>query len=305
MNESTNQQVAATQPKTAKELFAREDVRQKFEQILGKNASAFMAAVLQIVASNKNLANAEPMSIYHSAAVAATLNLNINNNLGFAYIVPYNDRERGQIAQFQMGYKGFIQLAQRSGQFKSIYASAIYDGQVISEDPLNGYEFDFTKKSAVVVGYAAKFKLLNGYEATLYMTVEQLTQHGKKFSQTFKRGFGLWKDDFESMALKTVLKLLLSKYAPLSVDMQQAVIVDQGIINDVDATDVTYVDNEDGVEHDPAKIASGKERDRIIAHVESAKSLTSLREVVGQFAEDDKELSDLFNSRFAEIENAK
>lgn len=229
---------------TTKSLFEREDVKKKFQELLGKRATSFITSVLQIAAQNQLLAKADPVSIYQAAAVAATLDLPLNSNLGFAYIVPYNDKNKGQVAQFQMGYKGFIQLAQRSGQFKSIYAAPIYQGQITSENPLEGYEFDFTKKSDVLVGYAAKFKLLNGYEATLYMTVDQLKKHGTQYSQTFKKGFGLWKDNFDAMASKTVLKLLLSKFAPLSVDMQRAVITDQAIINNVDTEDVTYIDNE-------------------------------------------------------------
>lgn len=230
---------------TVKTLFEREDVKDKFKEMLGKRATSFITSVLQITTQSKLLAKADPVSIYQAAAVAATLDLPLNQNLGFAYIVPYNDKDRGQLAQFQLGYKGFIQLAQRSGQFKSIYASPIFEGQIVKEDPLEGYEFDFTKKSDKLVGYAARFKLINGYEATLYMTVEQLKKHGTQYSQSFKKGFGLWKDNFDAMASKTVLKLLLSKYAPLSVDMQRAIVADQAVIHDADTEDVTYIDNDE------------------------------------------------------------
>lgn len=249
---------------TTKSLFEREDVKQKFKEILGKRATSFMASVLQITTQSKLLSKADPISIYQAAAVAATLDLPLNQNLGFAYIVPYNDKDKGQVAQFQLGYKGFIQLAQRSGQFKSIYASPIYEGQIVSENPLEGYEFDFTKKSEKLIGYAARFKLINGYEATLYMTVDQLKKHGTQYSQSFKKGFGLWKDNFDAMASKTVLKLLLSKYAPLSVDMQKAIVSDQAVINDAETEDVTYVDN------NPDLIEDGHEKkDEVKASKES------------------------------------
>lgn len=230
---------------TVKSLFEREDVKDKFKEMLGKRATSFITSVLQITTQSKLLAKADPLSIYQAAAVAATLDLPLNQNLGFAYIVPYNDKDKGQLAQFQLGYKGFIQLAQRSGQFKSIYAAPIYEGQIVKEDPLEGYEFDFTKKSDKLVGYAARFKLINGYEATLYMSVEQLKKHGHQYSQSFKKGFGLWKDNFDAMASKTVLKLLLSKYAPLSVDMQKAIVADQAVIVDAATDEVEYVDNEE------------------------------------------------------------
>lgn len=228
---------------SVKALFERDEVKQKFKELLGKRATSFITSVLQISAQNHFLAKADPVSIYQAAAVAATLDLPLNQNLGFAYIVPYNDKNKGQVAQFQLGYKGFIQLAQRSGQFKSIYAAPIYEGQITSENPLDGYEFDFKVKSDVLIGYAARFKLINGYEATLYMSVDQLKKHGTQYSQSFKKGFGLWKDNFDAMASKTVLKLLLSKFAPLSVDMQKAIVSDQAIIHDAESEDVTYIDN--------------------------------------------------------------
>jgi recombination protein RecT len=222
-----------------KSFFAQEGVRKKFDELLGKRSSSFMTSVLQIVASNQMLQNADPASIFNAACVAATLDLPINNSLGFAYIIPF-----GKSAQFQLGYKGFIQLAQRSGQFQTISAAPLYAGQLVEQDPLRGFRFDFSvEKKGEPIGYAAFFKLLNGFEKTLFMTSAELKQHGLKFSQTYKKGFGLWKDDFENMALKTVLKLLLSKFAPLSVEMQTATIVDQSVVNDAETLDITYADN--------------------------------------------------------------
>lgn len=279
---------------TTKSLFEREDVRKKFQELLGKRATSFITSVLQIAAQNQLLAKADPLSIYQAAAVAATLDLPLNSNLGFAYIVPYNDKQKGQVAQFQMGYKGFIQLAQRSGQFKSIYASPIYQGQIVSENPLEGYEFDFTKKSDVLVGYAAKFKLINGYEATLYMTVDQLKKHGSQYSQTFKKGFGLWKDNFEAMASKTVLKLLLSKYAPLSVDMYKAVVSDQAVIKNADTDDVTYIDNE--------PVIVDKEAERVQLMIEDAKTVAELKEVEPYVLPEQQELFETKLSNLAENE---
>jgi recombination protein RecT len=250
-----------------KNFFAQDGVKKKFDELLGKRSSSFMTSVLQIVASNQMLQNADPASIFNAACVAATLDLPINNSLGFAYIVPY-----GKSAQFQLGYKGFIQLAQRSGQFQTISATPIYDGQLTEQDPLHGFKFDFTKpKTGSPIGYAAYFKLLNGFEKTLYMTADELKQHGMKFSQTYKKGFGLWKDDFESMAMKTVLKLLLSKFAPLSVEMQTATIVDQSVVNNADTLDVSYLDNsEPEVDH---------ARNRFEMLIESATTTAELLEI--------------------------
>lgn len=263
---------------TAKALFDKDGVKKKFQELLGKRAASFMTSVLQVVASNDMLKKADANSIFHAAAVAATLNLPINNNLGFAYIVPYNTKIKGTngqpdqwktVAQFQLGYKGFIQLAQRSGKFKTLSACPVYEGQLIESNPLLGFRFDFTaKKSETVIGYAAYFQLLNGFEKTLYMTVDELKRHGVRYSQTFKKDFGLWKDNFDAMATKTVLKLLLSKFAPLSIEMEKAVTTDQAVINDVEATDVTYTDNE--------PIAIDKSLERIELLIDEATTLEHL-----------------------------
>lgn len=284
---------------TTKALFDREDVKQKFKELLGKRATSFITSVLQIAAQNQLLAKADPVSVYQAAAVAATLDLPLNQNLGFAYIVPYNQKfkddngvwQTKQVAQFQMGYKGFIQLAQRSGQFKSIYSTPVYDGQILEANPLDGYVFDFNKKSDKVIGYAARFKLLNGFEATWFMTVEQLKGHGGKYSKTFNNDKGLWNTDFDAMANKTVIKLLLSKFAPLSVDMQKAVITDQSVINDADGEDVTYIDNG----HETVD----KEAERVQLMIADCKSVQELENLQPHLSTD--ELQELWNQKHIKL----
>jgi recombination protein RecT len=263
-----------TQPKTIKSLFEQNNVKQKFNEILGARASQFMTSVLQISNSNSMLSNAEPLSIYNSALLSATLNLPLNNALGFAYIVPYNQKQQDGsfkvVAQFQLGYKGFIQLAQRSGQFKTIGASAIYEGQLIDENQLTGCVFDFkAKKSDIVIGYASHFSLLNGFEKTMYMSIDELKKHGLKYSKTYSnsktKSSSLWENNFESMATKTMIKLLLSKYAPLSIEMQTAIITDQSLINNENATDVTYIDTE--------HVEIDKEKERLTLMLNDCKSI--------------------------------
>lgn len=229
---------------TTKEFFAKENVKTKFNEILGKNSTSFITSVLQIVNSSDMLKEANVDSVYNAAMLAATLNLPINNNLGFAYIIPFRDRNKGVLAQFQIGYKGFIQLAQRSGQVKKIAATEVYTSNLISSNPLKGNEYDWTKREGEIIGYVAYLELVNGFEAELYMTITQMKEHANKFSQTYKKGYGVWKDDFDSMAKKTVVKLLLAKYAPLSVDMQKAIITDQSVIKDESGNEVQYVDTE-------------------------------------------------------------
>jgi recombination protein RecT len=222
---------------TTKQFFQRDDVKSKFNELLGSRTNQFMTSLLSIVNNNSYLRNASPDSIYTSAMMAAALDLPINPNLGFAYIIPY-----GQQAQFQIGYKGLIQLALRSGQFKTISVTPVYEGQLIENNPLTGFKFDFNVKvSDKVIGYASYFSLINGYEKTMYMSVQEVEAHGKKYSKTFSNG--VWKNDFNAMAQKTCLKLLLSKYAPLSIEMQKAVMADQAVIKNVEDMEVEYVDN--------------------------------------------------------------
>jgi len=266
---------------TVRNLFGKDEVKNKFQEMLGKRAPSFITSVLQIVASNQLLAKADPHSVYHSAAVAATLDLPLNNNLGFAYIVPYNQSyqedgqwKKKQVAQFQLGYKGFKQLALRSGQFKGMNATDVRDGELKERNRLTGdikFEWvqDETEREKLkVIGYLSYFELLNGFTQTFYMSIGDLEKHGKKYSQTYKNDKGLWKDDFSSMCMKTVTKLNLSKNAPLSVDMQKAITFDQAIVNDAETEDVTYVDNQEPV--------IDKESERVFAMIEAAKTLKDL-----------------------------
>lgn len=223
-----------------KDFLTSETAKNKLADILGKNATSFITSVLQVVNDNTALQNADPKSIFNAICVSATLNLPINNSLGFAYIVPFNRSykdqngkwQKVQEAQFQLGYKGFIQLAQRSGQFKRINACAIYSDD--SEQDVYQRLTSLLPKppKGKPTGYIAYFELLNGYVAHLSMSIDELKAHAGKYSQSFKNGSGVWKDNFEAMATKTVIKLLLSKQAPLSVDMQTAICADQAVIDD-------------------------------------------------------------------------
>lgn len=243
-----NQQVQApVKPKTLRELFNDPIIKTKVEQLIGKNSATFATSVMQIANSNAMLRTADPTSIFNAACMAATLNLPLQNGLGFAYIVPFkNNKERKVEAQFQIGYKGFIQLAQRSGQFKRLVALPVYKKQLLKKDFINGFEFDLEQepeKDENPIGYYAYFKLVNDFSAELYMSHDDIVKHAQRYSQTFKKGFGVWHDNFEAMALKTVMKLLLSKQAPLSVEMQQAVLADQAVVKDVENQEFNYGDN--------------------------------------------------------------
>ena len=227
--------------RSVKSLLSTDNVKAKFQEILKDRATGFTANLAVMVNNSQSLSKCEPMSVISAAVVAASLDLPLDPNLGFAAVVPF-----GSSATFQIMYKGFIQLAMRSGQYKTIGVTEIFDGELVTENRLTGeYEFDFAaKKSDKVVGYAAYFKLINGFEKTIYWPIEQVDKHGKRFSQTYKKGFGLWKDDFDAMAKKTVLKSLLSKWGILSIEMQKAVKFDQSEVKDLNADEVEYIDNE-------------------------------------------------------------
>ena len=248
---------------TVKGLLCGVDYKKRFEEILGKKAQAFISSVIN-VANSPGLKGCEPDSVVSAAVVAATLDLPIDPNLGFAYIVPYNterDNVPIKLAQFQMGYKGFIQLGQRSGQYKTINAVEVFENEIQSINKLTG-EIKFNdnpKPSTKVVGYVAYFSLLNGFEKAMYMTREQLELHGKRYSQSYKSKKNwvvkqsLWTTDFDTMATKTVIKRLLSKYGPMSIEMQIAIQADQAVVNKkvVDGEDINrnleYPDNPSNV----------------------------------------------------------
>lgn len=265
---------------TTKELFTQESIRNKFKELLGKRAPQFIVSVLQVVASNELLKRADANSVYNAAAVAATLDLPLNNQLGFAYIVPYNinvnkgtreapNWQKGVVAQFQIGYKGFIQLAQRTGMYKTINATPVFEGQLIEEDPLRGHTFDWkAKKSDTVIGYASYFSLVNGFERTLYMPIADILAHGKRYSKSFDSKDSIWKTDRDTMPLKTVLKLNLSKYGPMSIELQKALTFDQALIRDAETEDVDYVDS--------ATEERSKEQQRIDQMIEDAKTFDDL-----------------------------
>lgn len=223
-------------PASLKSLVSSAGIKTRFNEVLGKKAPAFISSLISIANNNDLLNKAEPTTVITAGIMAATLDLPINQNLGFAYIVPfYNGKKKVYEAQFQMGYKGYVQLAMRTGQYKTINASEIYEGEIKSRNRLTG-EFELGERTSdTVVGYIAYFKLVNGFEKYLYMSKEEVEAHAKKYSQTYKKGYGLWSTDFDSMAIKTVLKRLLSKYGILSVEMQnmaQALAVDGAVIRD-------------------------------------------------------------------------
>ncbi len=254
-----NGQQVAKAPKKVdilKGILNAESVQAQFRNALGKNSGTFVASVIDLYNSDSALQECDPKQLVMEALKAAVLHLPINRSLGFAYIIAYKNSKKdpmtGQwtkVAEptFQMGYKGYIQLAMRTGYYKTINADAVYEGEYRTSNKLTGEcDFNGARTSDKVVGYFCYFELLNGFAKALYMTVEQVAQHAKRFSKGLKQDVTVeslvamaaqpfqadnkqvgWMGNFHGMAIKTVIRLLLSKYGYLSIEMQQAMVDDQ------------------------------------------------------------------------------
>ena len=257
-----NQNTNVAKKETVKSLFESPEIKQRIAAILDKNAPQFITSVIQLVNSDKNLAECKPLSVINAAMTAATLNLPLNNNLGFAYVVPYNvsvgNNQWEKQAQFQLGYKGFKQLAQNTGRFSILNQTDVREGELKKQNRLTG-EIDFewiedaeARLKAKIIGYVSYFKLTNGFVSILYMTDAEIEQHARQYSKVYKKdgtGGGLWKTDRNAMALKTVTKLNISKNAPLSIvdkNLAVALQADQAVIREFNNENQTYdyVDSE-------------------------------------------------------------
>ena len=224
--------------------------------VLGERKASFVNNLTALVANNAMLQECEPYTLMFAAMKATALNLPLDNSLGFAYVLPYKDNKKGiTVAQFQLGYKGVKQLALRSGSFATIpNATDVREGELISRNRLTGEcKFNFIddaeeREKKPVVGYVSYFKLLNGAESTFYMSKSEMEKHALRYSQTYRstnpkvKAASKWTTDFNDMACKTVVKLNLSKNAPLSVEMTDALKADQSIMFERDKYE--YLDND-------------------------------------------------------------
>lgn len=224
------------------QYFNSPAVIDKFTNLLGENRSKqFATSILQVTSQNNLLINASTESIYQAALVAAMLDLPILTSIGHAYIVPYKGK-----AQFQIGWKGLVQLALRSGQYEKINVIPVYSSQFKSFNALSEeLNADFSQpENNEIVGYVAYFRLWSGFNKTLYWSKEKAKSHGLTYSQTYKKGVGNWVTDFDSQALKTVLKQILSKWGPLSMEMQTAISADQAVVLNAENNEFDYPDNQ-------------------------------------------------------------
>ena len=218
------------------------DIYAKIQEMLGRKPDSYITSVMQVLSSNSMLAGVNADSITGAVFTACAINLPLNNNLGLAYIVPFKGA-----AQLQVGYKGYLQLAQRTGQIESINAIAVYDTDT-EESVLSRLTSLIPKKvTGNVIGYTARLKTVTGFVAVVTMTSDELWEHAYKYSQTYKsaqnqgKNYSVWHQNFDAMAKKTVLKALM-KYCPMSVELQTAIESDQGVIGQDGG--ISYPDNE-------------------------------------------------------------
>lgn len=219
----------------------------------GKDGQRFITAIVSAVSNNTALSECSQSSILSAALLGESLKLSPSPQLGQYYMVPFNSKG-GKVAQFQLGYKGYIQLAIRSGQYKKLNVLAIKEGELIRYDPLNEeievrlIDDELAREQAKTIGYYAMFEYTNGFRKTMYWSKEKMEAHALKYSKGYqaKKGYTFWEKDFDAMAYKTMLRQLISKWGIMSIEMQMAMDGDMAVINE-DGTK-EYVDNDNGLD---------------------------------------------------------
>jgi len=264
-----------TAPPTKKATFSTfitsDAVKNKINaMVAGKDGGKFITSIISLVSNNPAIAECEHATILSSALLGESLKLSSSPQLGQYYIVPFKDKDKqGNIkrivAQFQLGYKGYIQLATRSGYYKKLNVLAIKSGELINYDPLNEtlevklIEDEEEREAAETIGYYAMFEYQNGFTKTLYWSKEKMKAHAKKYSQAYRSdlknntSYCFWSKDFDGMAFKTMLRQLISKWGIMSVDFQTAITNDMAVIEDdkpvfIDNKDDDYIEYEEPVE---------------------------------------------------------
>ena len=264
MNMNQLQNREQTKPKFSLAIQS-EGYKKLINNTLGdpKRASKFIASISSAVATNPQLQKCDAGSILSGALLGEALNLSPSPQLGQYYLVPYDKNEKingkwvtvATNAQFQLGYKGYLQLAIRSGQYKDIDVIEIREGEYLGRDKLTGkHKFDFIedeveRENKPVIGYLAYFEYLNGFYKSLYWTKEKMKNHAIQYSQAYARdikqnsNYSFWSKDFDGMAFKTMLRQLISKWGVMSTEMQEAFVKDQAVINEDNTYD--YVDTQE------------------------------------------------------------
>lgn len=206
-----------------KNILATESVRAQFHNAMADNSPLFIASLIDIYGGDKSLQKCEPGAVVMEALKAAVLKLPLNKSLGFAWLIAYKIKNKGYAPNFQIGYRGYIQMALRSGNYRYINADVLYKGHKVSKDLLTGNcMITGEAEDDKAIGYFAYFELLNGFKKSVFWTRKEVDRHAKRFSKSYGTPFSPWKSDFDQMAVKTVLTALLKKYGILSVEMASA-----------------------------------------------------------------------------------
>ena len=250
--------LAKSQQKTGLTAYLTNDaVKNQINNVVGgKNGTRFISSIVSAVNTNADLQECTNASIVSAALLGESLNLSPSPQLGQYYLVPFKDKEKGRVAQFQLGYKGYIQLAIRSGQYKKLNVIAIKEGELIRFDPLNEeievklIEHEEAREKAETIGYYAMFEYVNGFRKAIYWSKEKMKAHAMKYSPGYasdlKKGtkWTFWSKDFDGMAYKTMLRQLISKWGIMSIDMATAIDSDMAVINEDGTKD--YVETDEG-----------------------------------------------------------
>lgn len=257
-----NEQIAVTNtPKTQMQKFNAAirgtNAQAYLTSVLGEKKDQFVQSLVAVVASNNLLQNCDPMSLVYTSIKATAISLSIDPSIGEAAVIPY-----GKSASFQIMRNGWMSLLLRTGQVKFVANEVVHEGELVKKNKFTGeYVFDEdAKTSDKVIGYMASLTLLNGYQKTVFWTVEEVKAHALKYSQTYRTGKGVWHDRFDEMALKTVLKHLITKYAPKSAEINNALHSDQEVTNKDNVS--TYADNPRGDIDDQGEQVSDEAKEK-------------------------------------------
>jgi len=226
-----------------KNVLSSPTVQEQFQNAMDKGSDLFVASIIDLYAGDTYLQKCDPNLVVMEALKAATLKIPINKALGYAYIFPYKNKP-----MFQLGYKGMIQLAMRTGKYKYLNAGTVYDGEYQGENKLTG-EIDISgeKKSDEVIGYFSYLETINGFKKTMFMKHEDMERYAKKYSQSFDRASSPWKKEFDKMAQKTMLRRLLSTFGLMSIEMSNAIAAEEEIDSEISgSTEYDIIDIETG-----------------------------------------------------------
>lgn len=247
--------------------LTQDAVKNQINSVIGgKDGQRFISSIVSAVTNNPALQECTNQSILSGALTGESLKLSPSPQLGQYYLVPFKDNKKGvTLAQFQIGYKGYIQLAIRSGQYKKLNVLAIKEGELIKYDPLNEeievqlIEDEEARENAETIGYYAMFEYINGFRKTIYWSKKKMQEHAKKYSQGYKRdlekgtAWTFWSKDFDAMAYKTMLRQIISKWGVMSIDMIMALDRDMTVGN-ADTGTYEYVDSEEVPEEIEAEV---------------------------------------------------